>query len=217
MSDEDDVPYGDWQSLDPKALAVAEGWCNPEQDIWPRWTEGVPTKLFRRSETPAFVKNGVHHRKHYSLCGVELSWGTPRTISSLKQNQGLLPGKASYQWAGVYRLFAHDAPIDRWLCADPTGTLYIGMAGVGESISSTLRVRIKSIVRGEHHAVKNVIWDGELARRFPWESLEIQWAYVGMTHNYLGDPIPGARMAEAYLLNCYYETFGELPPLNRRN
>lgn len=79
-----------------------------------------------------------------------------------------------------------------------------------------MRTRIMSIVNRDHYAVSN--WtDSEIVKQtFPWETLAVQWAYTRMSLNYDGVPIYEAILAERWLLACYSDSYGELPPWNQK-
>ena len=131
-------------------------------------------------------------------------------LSSLEKNKRFLPHSYTDEWSGVYRIFSPNTPIDRCCGKDPTGTLYIGLAGSRVRKWSILRTRISSILTGEHHAIKN---RSDLSRqRFPWGSLAVEWAYTGERKNYKGEFVAEAILAEGWLLACYKDLYGEYPP-----
>jgi hypothetical protein len=184
-------------------------------DIWPHWSEGVPTKFRKKSWSPAFHLGKVYHYPCLSSETLELEWHGPHLLSVLRNNYDLLPSsKYSRQWNGVYRIFSPDTPIDRICGKDPTGTLYLGRAG-SERGWSILRTRIQEIARKAHHATSGWSYSDLLRKKFPWESLAIEWAYTQIRLNYRGDPVPGAKAAEGWLLSCYNDSFGEYPPMNQ--
>jgi hypothetical protein len=184
-------------------------------DIWPHWSEGVPTILRRTAWNPSFSLGKVYHSQHLSSESMELEWHRPHLLSVLRKDNRLLPsGKFSRHWNGVYRLFSPDTTIDRFCGKDPTGTLYLGRAG-SERGWSILRTRIQEIARQTHHATSGWSHSDLLRQKFPWESLAIQWAYTETRLNYRGDTVPGAKMAESWLLGCYNDSFGEYPPMNQ--
>jgi hypothetical protein len=53
-------------------------------------------------------------------------------------------------------------------------------------------------------------------QKYPWESLAVQWAFTGRSLNYKAEDVAEAEFAESFLLGCYNEAFGELPPWNLR-
>jgi hypothetical protein len=184
-------------------------------DIWPHWSEGVPTKLRKTLWSPAFYLGKVHHKERLSSESLELEWRGPYLLSVLRENYSLLPSsKYSRQWNGVYRIFSPETAINRICGEDPTGTLYLGRAG-SERGWSILRTRIQEIARKAHHATSGWSYSDLLRKKFPWESLAIEWAYTEKRLNYRGDPIPGAKVAEGWLLSCYNDSFGEYPPMNQ--
>jgi len=120
------------------------------------------------------------------------------------------------EWSGVYRIFSPNTIIDRSCGKDPTGTLYLGLAGSGRKNWSILRNRINSIVKQKHH-VFNHYQASELVRqKFPWTSLSVEWAFTGKILDHKGDPEAEAIRAEGFLLNSYNDSFGEYPPWNIR-
>jgi hypothetical protein len=213
---EDTEPaYGEWHSCTPKDL-VAEADVDATDEgqlVEPSWTEGVPTRMRRLCGSPSFSKNGVHHRYRSYYRSVELSWTGGLRLSWLRENPTYLPSsKYSSEWSGVYRLFVEDKTIDRCCGNDTTGTLYIGCAGTKPRKGSILRTRIKHLVGREHHVfARNIVH-----KKFPWDSLTVQWACTGETLDYKGEDVAQAEFAEAFLLGSYAETFGEYPPWNLR-
>ena len=116
----------------------------------------------------------------------------------------------------VYRIFLPGTAIDRLCGKDPTGTLYLGLAGTGKKSWSILRNRVLCAAKGEHHAIRQWEWNDAIRKTFPQTSMTVEWAYTGMRQNYLGDAIHEAAIAESWLLLCYRDSFGEFPPLNER-
>jgi hypothetical protein len=131
----------------------------PEQakDIWPHWSEGVPTKL---SGNPR---------------SLELSWSSAYTLSLLKKKKNLLPGTHWSEWSGVSRIFLLNTTIDRFCGKDPTGTLYLGRVGSGAKSWSILRNRIMAIVKGDHHAKD---FRDVFKQKYSHEALAVEWAYA---------------------------------------
>lgn len=217
-SDEDEVEYGTWEFTAEDALAE-ERRLRPLQiaeDIWPRWSDGVPTKLRRISYSPPFTKGSVRHRGVSTPETVELEWSSPHLLSKLRKRYGLLPANTKREWSGVYRIFAPDTTMSRLCGNDPTGTLYLGLAGTGKLSWSILRGRLMAAAKGEHQATNRWFDDSLLAKKYPWESIAVEWAYTGERLDYRGEPVPAAKIAEAWLLLCYRDSFGEFPPLNEK-
>jgi hypothetical protein len=184
-------------------------------DIWPHWSEGVPTKLRKTFWSPAFNLGKVYHHPRYSAETLEFEWRGSHLLSVLRQNYQLLPSsRYSRQWNGVYRIFSPNTTIDRICGRDPTGTLYLGRAGSKRGWS-ILRTRIQEIARKSHHATSGWSYSELLRKKFPWESLALEWAYTETRLNYRGDTIPGSKVAEGWLLSCYNDSFGEYPPMNQ--
>ena len=217
--DEEEIEYGKWNITDAKAFLEEEKRLpHPKNvaEIWPHWSEGRPTKLRRRVESPPFTNGAVCHRYTEYYATVEYDWNSPHTWVALSKNYGLLPGTYTTHWSGVYRAFASDITIDRCCGKDPTGTLYIGRAGGGGRNWSILRNRIMSLAKRDHHATNNWSFSDLVQQKFPWNSLAVEWAFTGQRLNYKGEPEAEAKLAEGLLLNCYKESYGELPPWNRR-
>jgi hypothetical protein len=211
--DEDEIEYGKWfERTAEEALAEARKALPPLKDIWPHWNNGVPTKLCRYGYGGSFHTGTVHHRDRLRSDTVELQWHGSHMLTELEGEPYRLPGHHS----GVYRIFVPDIAIDRCCGKDKTGTLYIGLAGTGTQNWSTLRTRIQAIVNQDHHATASWKFNGALPRKLPWETLAIDWAYTEDRLNYKGKTIPGAFMAEGFLLSNYNDSFGELPPLNQK-
>src|SRR5579885_2055053 len=210
---------GCWNEYDAATvLAEEKKKSSTEQlnDIWPHWSEGVPNKLRRTGWAPPFRLGAVDHHGRLLTDTLELDWEHPHALSFLCENKNLLPGDYTSLWSGVYRVFAPETTIRRCCGEDPTGTLYIGRAGSRGRNWSTLRTRIQSILSQRHHAITNWWLNDALKRNYPWNALSVQWAYTGKRLNYKGESFPEAIMAENYLLNCYRDSYGELPPLNER-
>jgi hypothetical protein len=185
-------------------------------DIWPHWSEGVPTKLRRKLGSPSFVLGAVRHeyREHHET--LEFKWNDVRKLSFLRRNYCHLPGNYTSEWSGVYRIFSPDTTIDRFCGKDPTGTLYLGRAGGVGRNWSILRTRIMAIAKGEHHATRSWDYSDVIRQKYPWDSLAIEWAYTGERTNYKGASVAAAPLAETWLLSCYNDSYGEFPPLNQK-
>jgi hypothetical protein len=177
-------------------------------EIWPHWSEGVPTK-FR-----LMVSN--QGRQHYEA--LELKCSAKELLSSLTgRNNSLLPSnKDESEWSGVYRIFLPDTPIDRFCGKDPTGTLYLGMAGTGAKGWSILNTRIGSIAKAAHHAIRDWRHSASVRKAYPGDTpIAVQWAFTEKRINFKGKNV-GAKNAEGWLLRCYNDSYGEFPPLNQK-
>jgi hypothetical protein len=217
--DDEEIEYGKWHFYDGQSCLAEEQKIHPPKtidDIWPHWGEGVPTKLRRTFYTSSFSKNGVYHRARRCYASLELKWHSPRSVSSLRKDTRLLPSSHQSEWSGVYRIFSPDTTIDRFCGNDPTGTLYLGLAGTGEGNWSILRNRIQAIARRDHHATQSWSFSDLVRQKYPWESLAIEWACTGDRQSYKGEMHPVALMAESWLLHCYNDAYGEFPPLNQK-
>jgi hypothetical protein len=119
---------------------------------------------------------------------------------------------------GVYRLIALDdngdaVTLERMCDRDRTGTLYIGKEGKTFSDRSRLSKLIRSlrpprhggVYNDEHKAGYRLRRHPILSQRFPESKLAVAWCYSD-------DP----PKAESTLLDAYFASFGDLPPLNRR-
>lgn len=215
--EEDDFEYGREYVHTPETVHAEESKLIPVQagDIWPDWSEGVPTRMRRRSWNPAFTLGKVRHEAYSQYETVELEWQRSRLLAAMRKNYNLLPsGKYSSQWIGVYRIFIRDTTINRLCGPDPTGTLYLGRAGSKRGWS-ILRTRLMQVAKREHHATRCWSANERLCQKYPWETVAVDWAYTPNRLNYTGESVPGSRMAEVWLLWCYNDTFGEYPPLNQ--
>lgn len=119
---------------------------------------------------------------------------------------------------GVYRLIALDdngdkATLERVCDRDRTGTLYIGKEGktlsnrsqLGKLVQS-LRPPRRGLYNKPHEAGNRLRRHPVLSQRFPESKLAIAWCYSN-------EP----ALAEGTLLDVYFASFGELPPLNRQS
>lgn len=143
-SNDTEPDYGTWE-FTLSGVLEEERKRNPPQfppDIWPRWADGVPTLLRHSGWYEGFTKNGVTYRSRPITHTISLEWRKPRNLSSLADNHHHLPGLWTSEWSGVYRVFVEGQQIDRLLGQDPTGTLYLGMAGSGDRKFSILRTRL---------------------------------------------------------------------------
>jgi hypothetical protein len=217
--DDQEIDYGKWYVHTAEtALAEANKLCptDAEQTIWPHWSAGRPAKFRTMLMEPRFVLGDVTHQERFYYETLELEWSDMYLLSVLSEKYYFLPSSRSKsEWSGVYRIFSPNTDIDRCCGKDPTGTLYVGKAGAGGRNWSTLRTRILDIVTKRHHAMSGWSFDHLIRRKFPWNSLAVEWAYTGQTL-FKGKPIPAAGMAESFLLRSYSDSFGELPPLNQK-
>ena len=214
--DDEDGEYGKWVVYSLKeALAEERKVRPPRSEFWPNWHDGVPTKFIKILFAPEFDLGTVRHRPRDVWRQLELSWSKAVPLPQLAKNNKVLPGsRFKYEWSGVYRVFSPTASIHRCCGEDRTGTLYIGQAGSGRQRWSILRSRLLQIVNGRHHAIS--MRADTIAKKYPWGSLALQWAYTKEIFDYRGRPISEARLAESFLLYSYRELFGELPPLNEK-
>lgn len=219
-SNDIEAEYGAWEFTLAGALEE-ERKLNPPQlppDVWQHWGDGVPSLLRRSGWCEGFTKNGVIHRSRPCTYKIELEWRKPRNLSSLADNKGHLPGLCTSEWCGVYRVFVEGQSIDRLLGKDPTGTLYLGLAGSGERSASIMRTRLMGLAtRRNHQVADRWIYNKGLAARFPWKTLMIEWAFTPPWMNERGEERSGAPPAEGNLLSCYRDAFGEYPPFNEKN
>jgi hypothetical protein len=146
------------------------------------------------------------------------SWVGPHTLAAV----GSYVSSLCKSLPGVYRLIALDdtgapATLQRMCGTDSTGTLYIGMEGRTFSDRSRLTKLVRSLrpPRGhgrgvfihnrEHHAGYRLRRHQILSQKFPPEKLALTWCYSNQP-----------ALAEAALLDIYFDSFGDTPPLNRR-
>jgi hypothetical protein len=220
-TEQDDIEadYGSWEFTVDGALAE-EKRLNPvlpPPDIRPDWADGVPKLIRWSGVTERFWKNNVRYESRPITITVEYNWCPPENLSELKSRYRRLPTTNHWEWSGVYRLFVADQSVDRLLCKDPTGTLYVGMAGDGPKRWSIMRDRIKGLAtRRNHHVADRWSFHDKLQQRFPWKTLMIQWAFTKRRMDYKGEETSGARSAESWLLSTYRDSFGELPPMNEK-
>jgi hypothetical protein len=212
--DDREIKYGKWHRYTAKTTRAEENKVHPpEGEVWPHWSQGIPTKLRKRVRSPSFFLEGVYHQPFDYMQSLELEWSNPYLLSRLKENRALLPGDYTSEWSGVYRIFSPNTTIDRYCGKDPTGTLYLGRSGTGRAKWSILRTRINELVNGRHHAPSN--WSVLIEQKYPRASLAVEWAYTPGELNHKGQPFSKAILAENFLLSCYGDSFGELPPWNR--
>lgn len=185
-------------------------------DIRPDWSNGVPTLIRWTGWTERFWKNNVSYEPRQVTDTVKYDWCKPHNLSELADLYSCLPSTHHCEWSGVYRLFVEGQSISRLLGQDPTGTLYVGMAGHGARQWSIMRDRIRNLAKGNHHVANRWFLNKKIEQRFPWKSLMIQWAFTERRIIWTGEEISGARGAEALLLNTYRDSFGEWPPMNEK-
>jgi hypothetical protein len=118
---------------------------------------------------------------------------------------------------GVYRLIALDdagkpASLDRVCGSDQTGTLYIGCEGKNFAVRSRLSKLVRSlrdpggrVHNREHLAGYRLRTHQALSERFPVTHLALTWCYTEQQNS---------KRAEEILLDAYFESFGDSPPLN---
>jgi hypothetical protein len=119
---------------------------------------------------------------------------------------------------GVYRLIALDdngdaATLERVCDRDRTGTLYIGKEGktfsnrsqLGKLVQS-LRPPRRGLYNKSHEAGNRLRRHPVLSQRFPESKLAVAWCYSD-------EP----AISEGTLLDAYFASFGDLPPLNRQS
>jgi hypothetical protein len=217
--DDVDVDYDELVSHDADTLlAEIKKLYPPRQpdEIWPNWSNGVPTKFRRHVWGEPFSSGAARHRPITFVLPLDLDWIGPYPLAQLKDRPRNLPGNYTSQWSGVYRIFARDAVIDRCCGTDPTGTLYVGCAASRGRNWSTLRTRIQSIINRDHHAMAKWSFSDVLRQKFPWDGLAIEWAYTGTRIDYTGKSIPNVLLAEGWLLSSYNDSYGEYPPWNQK-
>lgn len=210
--DDKELEYRKWYRFTAKTTRAEEQKIRrPAEDIWPHWSEGVPAKLRRQLGSPAFNRDNVQYRYRTYYETLNFVWNRARCLSELRNDKRLLPSHSG----GVYRVFVPNTSIARCCGTDPTGTLYVGYAGARRNWSN-LRTRVKNIVDKDHHAMINVSGCEVVQKTFPWDTLAVQWAYMGERLNYKGEKEPAAPLGETWLLASYHDSFGELPPWNQR-
>lgn len=213
--DDKDVKYGKWKAYTAKTTLAEERKVHPppEKEVWPHWSEGVPIKLRRKVWSPRFSLGRVSYKECYFHKTLKLQWSEAYPLAALEENYRLLPGNYKNEWSGVYRIFVPNAAIHRCCGTDPTGTLYLGRAGTGRGWS-TLRNRIMLAAKRQHHAID---FRPPFMRCYGHTSLNVQWAYLnGKQWHLKGTSLPEAIVAEAWLLNCYNDAYGEYPPWNEK-
>jgi hypothetical protein len=175
--DDEEIEYGRQYDYTLKNTLIEEYKVRPPKKlakIWPHWSEGIPTKLRLKVSIDAFSRGNVYHKPVEKYETLELRWNAPHALSVLKNSYSRLPSARRGEWSGVYRIFSPDTTINRCCGKDPTGTLYIGRAGVRGRNWSILRTRIMSIVTGDHHAIRNA-HACDVVGRFS-RSIPCQWS-----------------------------------------
>lgn len=185
-------------------------------EIWPHWSEGVPTKFRRVVFGDWFSSGAAQHRPTTFPLTLDLEWIGPYSLAQLKDEPRYLPGDYTSQWSGVYRIFARNSGIARCCGTDLTGTLYVGCAASRGRNWSILRTRIQAILSGRHHAMEKWGFSDVLRQKFPRELLAIEWAYTGSRVDYTGKSVPDVLLAEGWLLSSYNDSYGEYPPWNQK-
>ena len=106
---------------------------------------------------------------------------------------------------GVYILYA-GTPIDRFLKKDPKGILYIGKGiilpyhnRIGKFINA-----INDTEKGSHKGGDRFYLIQKVKDRFPISNMKVE---IQLTDN--------SKEQEKDLLDEYYSTYGDTPPLNR--
>jgi hypothetical protein len=126
--DTDEAEYGAWEFTAEDALNDERKLFprkRPE-DIWPHWSEGVPTTLRRTWETPPFSKNGVRHKPNLFTERVDLCWRHPRAFFRIEerfsfvaefQNESAVERRVSHFHAGkTHRSLGRNRPDRHNLC-----------------------------------------------------------------------------------------------------
>jgi hypothetical protein len=220
-TDQDDIEigYGEEVSLDASSFLAEIKKVYPTQqagEIWPHWTEGVPTQFRKQVWGDRFSSGKVHHQPVTFPLALDLEWNGPHFLAQLKNNSLHLPADYTSKWSGVYRIFAPNTAIGRCCGEDPTGTLYVGCAASRGRNWSILRTRIQAILSGSHHAMEKWYSSDVLRRNFPRECLAIEWAFTGSRVDYTGKSVPDVLLAERWLLWSYNDSYGEYPPWNQK-
>ncbi|MBM3527315.1 MAG: hypothetical protein FJX62_04430 [Alphaproteobacteria bacterium] len=143
-------------------------------------------------------------------------WIGPHTLKDV----GSYVSKFCEPQAGIYRLIGLDnkgkpAALDRICGCDRTGTLYIGREGKNFAVRSRLSKLVRAlreprgssgvrIYNDEHNAGYRLRHHPMLSLRFPISKLALTWCYSAES-----------KEAERCLLDFYFWSFGDTPPLNR--
>ena len=221
--DDQELHYGIWNVSTAKTTHFELYKVDPsigEGEIWPDWSEGVPKELRRKVTSDYFYLKDVLHNRVTYHSSIKLKWDNCYTVSQLKSDYSLLPTYYENEWSGVYRIFSPNTTIGRCSGEDPTGTWYLGQAG-GSGRGGCFRDRIIQIIRKDHHATRYWYSSSSMRQRYPWDSFSIEWAYTDLKRKRSRfekdqEPFPEAILAERWLLRCYKDSFGELPPWNEK-
>jgi hypothetical protein len=177
--------------------------------------EGIPENSFSKDiggGLLAWIVDGAIAHWNIDVPG---DWVGPYTVKQV----GSYVSKFCRPSAGVYRLIGLDgagkpAILDRICGNDRTGTLYIGYEGKNFMIRSRLSKLVRSLreprsytYNEEHNAGYRLRRHPMLSQRFPKDRLAITWCYTDSEFCYL---------AEQSLLDAYFTSFGDTPPLNRK-
>jgi hypothetical protein len=172
--------------------------------VRPQWIEGRP----REFRVTFWIRKGPFARTNHTET-FKLHWQPRVALDSLDRASNL------YHQSGVYRLFLPGTEIGRLGGKDSTGTLYIGKAGTGSLLVSTVRTRLSRLLNNGTHRARDRL--KFINQHFPEASLYVEWAYTGSRMNIeTGEDEAAATVVENLLLNSYLHAFGELPPLNWR-
>jgi len=87
--DDKEIRYGRWHHYNTKTTRAEEDKVHPPkavEEIWPDWSEGVPTKLRRRVFSPWFSsQTGVRHYPYERYASLELKWSNMYIVVSTKR------------------------------------------------------------------------------------------------------------------------------------
>jgi hypothetical protein len=72
IEDDDEIEYGKLYVHDLKDSGLHRP--TAREDIWPLWSDGVPTRLRLTAFTPAFWRDKVHHKARPTQLSLELRW-----------------------------------------------------------------------------------------------------------------------------------------------
>lgn len=141
-------------------------------------------------------------------------WVGPHTLETL----GSYVSSFCSDEPGVYRLIGLDddgkpAVLDRMCDRDKTGTLYIGKEGRTFADRSRLTKLVRSlrpprsgpVYNDEHDAGYRLRRHSILSARFPPNRVALTWCYSS-----------SPALAESALFETYFDSFGDVPPLNFR-
>jgi hypothetical protein len=182
------------------------------------WPKGIPENS--RSEDIgggllAWIVDGASAHWNIDVPG---DWIGPYTLEQV----GSYVSSYCEHRAGIYQLIGSGKPaiLDRICGPDQTGTLYIGCEGKNFADRSRLSKLVRSlgeprstrdgghIYNEEHNAGSRLRRHPVLSRRFPISKLALTWCYTDSKECYL---------SERALLDAYFRSFGDTPPLNFRS